>query len=336
MAAANKKSFSIIMATYTGSNTIENSLKSLLNQINGSYNYEFILVIDGPNDHIRAIAEKYKNEFMNLGKRFKIEQFKSNRGRFEARLTGAKLSSYDYLLIIDDRVELPSNFFGRLVKYNEDILIPDVSEKPAKNFISLTLNRVRAKAYKGKWNSKFKPFYINMQNFDISAKGTTCLWIKKNLFIKACEKIAKNQKSTKNINEDTGVLKYIVESGGKIFKTSELKLLYEPRAKATDELSHIYHRAPRFFDYYFKPRSRFFLPLLFFYILITPAILLAIIYPLLLIVPLVLIVSAGFIISRSLLEWPKISAGIMLISIYFGFGLIQVFINNSLQMFSRK
>jgi glycosyltransferase involved in cell wall biosynthesis len=310
------------MATYTGVNTIEDSLNSLLQQDKPNANYEIVVVIDGPNEELRNKVDKVKKKFQDNNVQLTVKQFKKNKGRFEARMSAARLAKFDQILIVDDRVQLPNNFLTKISTYNEEVVMPDVHEKPAKNLISLTLNRLRRKIYGQGWGTEFDPYYIGKANFDKSPKGTTALWVNRAKFIKACDKIAENSSNLKHVNDDTKVLRYLVGEGSRIYKTSELRLTYTPRASAKEELVHIYHRAPRFLDYYFRPGTRYFVPLLGFYIFFIPVILIMIIFPKILIAVLSIYLLACIWLSQSLRDLPKIFLGLFLILISFGGGLL--------------
>ncbi len=313
--------FSVVIATYTGTTTIEGTFNSLLKQQAHNAEFEIIVIIDGPSKILKQKVDEAARKFRQAKIPFIMKQFTENKGRFDARLAGARLAKTEHILIVDDRVELPGNFFQRLLKIDEEVVIPDVEEKPANNFVSLTLNSLRHKIYGRRWGTDFEPYYIDKTNFDSSPKGTTTLWVNKSMFINACEAIAKELSSTNNVNEDTRILKYLVGKGSKIFKTSELRVAYEPRASAKEELIHIYHRGPRFIDYYLRPGSRYFLPLVAFYLSIFPALLMVILWPISLAFVFAGLLLAGLLISGNLKNWLKISIGLGAVILFFGAGL---------------
>lgn len=314
--------FSVVMATYTGVNTIDAVFESILKQKDPGVEYEVIVVIDGPGKELREKVEQNAQKFINKKISFSIEQFKKNKGRFEARLTGARLAKYDYLLIADDRVEMPDNYFKNVVSAKEEAVMPDVKEKEAKNFVSMTLYWLRRKVYGDRWNKDFEPYFIDIDNFDKSPKGTAALWVNKKHFIKACEAIIKQTTATKNVNEDTRILRHLVENGIKIYKTSKLRIIYEPRKTAAAELSHIYHRGPRFIDYYLKPGNRFFLPLVLVYISIIPAVIVIVVWPVVVAAVMLLSLLLSFWVSPSIIKLPKILAGVWLVFAFFFAGLV--------------
>src|SRR5688500_2280908 len=98
-------SFSIVLPTYTGMNTIEKCFDSILAQkYTSKLKFEVIVVIDGPSQKLKEITQNYARTFNQKKIEFTVKQFKANEGRFVARLEGAILAKYNQLLFVDDRV----------------------------------------------------------------------------------------------------------------------------------------------------------------------------------------------------------------------------------------
>jgi glycosyltransferase involved in cell wall biosynthesis len=322
MKKENSQSFSLVIATYTGVDTIRLTFASLLNQEKLPPKWEIVVVIDGPNEKLRSIVEEAKEQFEQKNISFKIEQFSKNKGRFEARLTGAKLAQYDNILIVDDRVEIPKNYLKFMSSLNQRVAMPDVEENESGNIISFSLSKIRKKLYGKKWGTKFKPFYIDNNNFDQSPKGTTSLWIDKNIFIKACNNIANDLKVSKNVSEDTRILRSLVDSDMRIYKTSKIRIRYNSRNTAIAEFKHILLRGPRFIDYYLHPGRRFFWPLAFFYLLLIPIIILTVLYPQIIVIAFIISLLVGYWLAGKLRYLLSTWLGLWLIVVAFGAGLI--------------
>lgn len=273
-----QKQFSIVIPTYSGLNTIKKTFKSLLTQDSSGIKYEVIVVIDGPNELLRELVDQAQQDFQKKGINFEVEQFKENKGRFEARIAGAKLAKYNQLLFVDDRIYLAENYFKILKGISEELMLANVIEKEPDNYnlISATLTYVRRGLYGDKWGVDFPDYYINNENFENSPKGTASLWVKKEMFLAACEKVAHNQQAlNKYVNEDTKILRAMVDAGARIFRTSKLNIYYQPRNNFKDTVKHLYGRGPRFVDYYVKPKSKFFPLLIAIYVMVAVAVILA-------------------------------------------------------------
>jgi len=256
-----KNKFSIIIPTYTGEEHIEKCFTSILEQkdVDLSDSFEVIVVIDGPNKSLEKKVVAAKKLFATKKVNFTKYVFSENQGRFKARIKGSEIAKYEQLLFVDDRVVLDTNFVNILKQQKEKLIMPNVLESNHPNSISRLNFLIRSKVYgKDKWGEDFKSQYIDKNNFEKSSKGTTSLWIPKKDFTIVCEKVLKevDSKSTKTTNDDTRILKMIVEKN-RILRNSELKIYYNPRSKYSEELAHLYHRGPTFVDYYLKPGTRF-------------------------------------------------------------------------------
>lgn len=308
------------MPTYTGADHISDSLGSVISQNNiKKFNFEVIVVIDGPNRRLREIVKEQKKNFESIGIKFQIIQHSKNMGRFEARLRGAKAATNDYLLFLDDRNMVAKDYFEMILKSGRDAVIPNVLEENHPNFVSRTLYAVRKKLYSGKWGGDFKSYDIDLNNFEASSKGTAGFWIKKRVFINACNLI--NNGARMDIaSDDTKILKSIVDGGSVIYKSSEARIFYEPRKKSIEELKHIFHRGPLFIDYYLRPGRRFFLPLVAYFTALPGLVLLAVFVPAALIV--VISVSLVLLVLLSLYVYEKNENPLLL---FFGLACILSF-----------
>ena len=272
--------FSIVIPTYTGQDDIADCFTSILSQQDiDRFSFDVIVVIDGPNTDLEKIVESQISKFKKLDINFSIFKFSKNKGRFEARLKGANESSNDYVLFLDDRNILAKDYLSTVLTLEKEALIPNVIEEKGANFVSNTLNLLRQNFYGNKWGRDFSSYYIYEDNFEKSSKGTTSFWINRAVFIEACKYVVHGLKNSKDISDDTKILKRIIELGFPLYKASEVKLYYRPRKKALSELKHIYSRGPKFIDYYLKPGTRFFHSIILLYLLITFFVAILFIYP---------------------------------------------------------
>lgn len=103
-------SLSIIVPYYNCHNTVELTLKSLMQQ-NVSCSFEVVLVNDGSTDEstdrLRKIIAKYNS--------IKYIEHEYNKGGGAARNTGIKHSSHKYILCFDADDVLPENMLSRLL-----------------------------------------------------------------------------------------------------------------------------------------------------------------------------------------------------------------------------
>lgn len=324
-------SFSIVIPTYTGTEHIDECLEAIMAQQNNKRNkkidFDVIVVIDGPNAALRRIVDEWSVKFKKFEIPLTIIQFKENNGRFKARLAGVRKSEKEHILLIDDRNNMAHDYIKQVINTGSSVLIPNVLENEHPNLVSLTLFYLRKKIYGEKWGGDFESYDITRNNFEKSPKGTTSLWIPKNLFIEVCEYIMKEHGDIRHISDDTKVLRAIVDKGISIRKSSEAKIYYQPRKRALTELLHIFHRGPLFVDYYLKRGSPYFLHLLILYvgtilifaIFVTHPISILYILSLLL----VGVIFAGVLLSKSLTNGLQIGLCLILICLSFLFGVYE-------------
>lgn len=257
-----KPQFSIITPTYTGANFLPSCLEALRRAADG-YKYEVIIVIDGPNEVLTSIVMEQAEIFSQANIVCKVHQFDKNKGRFTARLKGAEMAASDTLLFVDDRVTVDSRFIREILR-NKKTTVPNVLETAHKNSISRTLYLLRKKIYGRKWGSEFKEYDITLENFDATPKGTTALLVDRESFICAAKNMQEQYENANMAysNDDTKLLRILIEMTGPIRKSSKAKIYYNPRPSFRAEAIHLYQRGPAFVDYYFSPSKKYFLPIL--------------------------------------------------------------------------
>jgi glycosyltransferase involved in cell wall biosynthesis len=245
--------FSIVLPTFTGQETIANTFQSILAQSNK--NFEIIVVVDGPNNALLKTVNKYQKIFTTKQVDMQVIKFTKNKGRFDARLAGARAAKGAYLLFIDDRVTLNQGYFDILENTSEEVMLPRVEQSGAKNGISRTIQLVREGAY-GSNSQPNESYYIDDNNFEHSQKGTAGLWIRRKLFIEVCKTLT--HKNNKHISDDTLILSTVVKGNTRIFHNHKLGIIYYPREGLKQEIKHLYGRGPKFVDYYLSPGKRYF------------------------------------------------------------------------------
>ncbi len=261
-----ENSFTIVIPTYTGEDFIGDCLDSILAQDSMDMCEGVVIVIDGPNDSLRRIVDSYASKFKIKKILYKVIQFDINMGRLHARLAGAKSATSKYLLFVDDRAVLTAGYVKTIISRREDVIIPTVSEASYPNVMSLAMARVRTAVFKAGKPIADKQRYITSNNFDNLPKGTTSIWVPKNIFIEISENVSQQTKNAKTVSDDTRILRGVIDSGRIIHRDDVATILYQPRAELAREFEHTYKRGPLFIDYYLRKNSRYLFPLLIFYV----------------------------------------------------------------------
>lgn len=317
--------FSVIVPTYTGEESIGQCLDAILMQ-KGAFGFELIVVVDGPNLTLRDRVDAAKEKFNKAKIPLRIKQFSTNQGRFMARLEGAKLAKFEQLLFIDDRALVEPNYFAALINCNRPVVMPNVNEVESKNPVSRSLGLLRTLIYGKKHRHAETSYEITSENFEKSPKGTTSLWVRKDVFVAACKAIYAGGDS-REISDDTRLLKAMVEQGNSIYRSSDALIKYKPRSSLKKEIVHIYQRGPRFVDYYLSPGTRFFTPLIGYYLAVCAAVALLILNQTLFLYIAVGAVGLIMILIMAAAKRPKdfieLGIGLPIIVTAFGLGLIK-------------
>jgi glycosyltransferase involved in cell wall biosynthesis len=323
-----RRKFSIVIPTYSGADTLGKTFESIVNQVAALNHVELVTVIDGPNKPIENITEEWKSRLIKKGIRVQVRKLPKNQGRFNARLIGAEMAKAPQLLFVDDRVRLEPDFISQILEIDYSLALPNVREEASSNIISRTLYLLRRKIYKGKWGESFDDYFIDRRSFEQSPKGTTSLWVPRELFIETCNKVKKDGlKTNRFLNEDTKLLKTIIDDGHKILRTSKLNIVYQPRGNFKKSVRHLYERGPRFVDYYARFDTRFFPLLLIIYALVILVVVTIIIQPYYLIYYLAAaaatVFTAAAFLAKSLKELFTGLIGLPLVFLIFAAGVMK-------------
>ena len=170
------KKISVLTPTYNDSKSIEETLKSLINQ---TYtNWESIIIDDGSTDDTKTIIENFKNKYDKNNKINYIYQ--DNADQLNAILNGLSKASGDYIFVLHSDDLLPSNdFFENIIasieKYNCDAIIGHLQ---IINDNSEIVNCWKALKYR---NKKYVPAIL-LLNEGANIYGDVALWKKEIYF----------------------------------------------------------------------------------------------------------------------------------------------------------
>jgi glycosyltransferase involved in cell wall biosynthesis len=228
----------VIVPVYNEERMICKCLEALINQGFPRDRYEIVVVNDGSTDNTATVVEKYSS--------VRLINLKQNMGRIMARVTGARNADYDLLLFIDSRCIASNDLLRNLerIEYQPVMSghIPGRTNDIKYNPYERVLDLFRLKYYSSEaWK---KEYWIDEKNFDRSPKGTTCLFISRDLFLE-CQPSSKGR----HVNDDTRILREVVKCKP-ILRHQDVKIEYHGRSDPKSALKHIFYRGPRFQDYY--------------------------------------------------------------------------------------
>lgn len=260
---------SIIVPVYNGEETIKKCLNSILGIEYKKENYELIIINDCSLDKSKTII---KNFIKKNNKKLKIifVDLDKNKGRIEARLRGVKSAIHNNLLFIDHRCLVDKKILNKIKNKNYEPIIGNPRQNLKNNLISRFFYIFRSILYKPYFGKKFLDVYINKSNFNKVAKGFSPFYCSKKRFLNSLPK-----DRGKWVNDDTLIFSKIIKDK-EILKTSDVYCVYKERTSIKEFIWHIYTRGPKFFNYYFNNKSKYFWLIIF--ILLSPLFLIFIIY----------------------------------------------------------
>ncbi len=236
---------SIVVPIYNESKFIGKCLDALL-KLSGaslSNDYEIIVVDDGSSDNSAEVVSNYPVRIIRLTK---------NCGKIIARKTGAEQASYNTILFIDAKVEASEDILKQYWSLGYSPLIAgrqlelEKTMTPTERLFFLIRRRYYYPYFP--LNEKEGQVFITKNNFRRIPKGTTCLFIEKDLFFRSIPEVF-----TKNTNDDIALIENIVfRENIKILKHRNIKIHYSQREDSKELSSWVLKRGVTFFDFYIK------------------------------------------------------------------------------------
>ncbi len=224
---------------------------------------QIVVVDDGSSDATADMAGAHP-----IGARYRVEVVRQpNQGRFAARLAGLRQATGTQVLLLDSRTFLePMALEAVAVAQRHDPtalvwnghIVVDVEGQPYARFWDAIARLA--------WRDYFaapKPTSYGLADFDRYPKGTTCFLAPRQLLLDACDQFDSYFDDPRNANDDTSLIRWIAGSN-RIHLSPEFRATYHGRSSFDAFVRHAYHRGIVFVDGYFRPGTRYFLPLLGF------------------------------------------------------------------------
>jgi len=229
---------------------------------------EIIVVDDGSSDESARVAQNLKIDYP-----LKVVTQK-NKGRLIARQLGIKNAKYEFVLLIDTRVFIEKD----ALKYVKEMIAKHPTNTIWTSHVNIDKKgNIYARFWDAitcmAWRKYFRsPAYITFgaKNFDSYPKGTTCLFLPKQLFAEATDWYIENNKNhNRDSNDDTTILRKIAEKN-KISISPQYASTYHARTNFKKFYGHTYHRGKVFVDGFFVRGNVFYYPIMFFLLFSIP------------------------------------------------------------------
>jgi glycosyltransferase involved in cell wall biosynthesis len=222
---------------------------------------EVIVVDDGSSDGTAAQVDAFIATNQGPVTTFRSLRLPDNRGRFRARFEGARLAEFEFLLFLDTRLELPSNFADKLFTYlPDDKCLQGLTRiRSERGRFDLYWDRTHAFLFRRYFRDVERGLVITVENYDQYPKGTTAFACPRAVFLSACERY----EHTDLLNDDTALLRHIVETHP-IHVRPDFEFYWFPRRSLGGFLARIWERGPSSVEYHvFESRGTYFRVLCF-------------------------------------------------------------------------
>jgi len=242
---------SIIVPVYNEEKLIGECLDALISQNYAKEDYEIVVVNDGSTDITLEMIKRKRKEAEGKNVEIKIVNLERNQGRVIAREVGAKNARYNNLLFIDSRCMADKDILENIKRIEYQPTVGNVNGVP-QSYIGRIHHLIGKKLYHQYSYNNFLPIYITSSNFNKVPKGTTIFFCDKELFLSS-----QLENKSKNASDDTKLLWNIVQKK-KILKHPSVKIAYLTREDFKEYIIHIFNRGPKFVDYYFDSKKKYF------------------------------------------------------------------------------
>lgn len=248
------KKISIIITVFNEEHYIGGLLDSIFNINYPGDHFEVIVVDDGSTDQTGMIVQRYPE--------IRLLTLPENMGRFTGRKKGAEAAVYPNLLFIDARSVVDAEILPALNQIDARVVNGHslgIDKPTAFETFYLAIRRLVFYRF---YKNDHQPFYLTPKNFDSMPKGTTVLFVEKELLFAAFQDLGETCIG-KDSSDDTRLLRVIVERNP-ILSHPSVKITNFARTSFRASAKHLYERGPKFVDYYFDPsKAKFWLVIVF-------------------------------------------------------------------------
>jgi glycosyltransferase involved in cell wall biosynthesis len=240
------KNFSIVIPVRNEDNFIGGLLTSIL-QINyPREKYEVIVVNDASTDNTARVIQQFPE--------IHLIDLKTNVGRYAARKIGAEAAVYSNILFIDSRAVADKHILSVLDSLDERIVVGTVATPKKPGLFDTFYTAIRRIVFRKHYALAKKPIQLTKENFDSLAKGTTVLYVEKEILFKAYE-ILSNADMGKNSSDDIRLINTMVQFTNALIHP-DVKITGLSRKSFVDAYLHLIWRGRTFVDYYLYPSKR--------------------------------------------------------------------------------
>lgn len=301
VSAMSKKqtSISIVMPFLDAKEEIKDLFTCLQKQINiDKNNIEIVIVDDGSTDDTVQEIKKYSH-LLDDYESLNIVRHKRRQGHTTTRIDGAKVARGKYLAFIDKKGRPDSDYIYSFINKNRNIIIGNPYVDKNRSVWGRVLSLVRIKLYYPYFNHPFEDISLDHDQY-LKFKnkgGGGSMFVLRKYYLE----VAKTMPTSIHVSDDNLYILKLAEIEP-ILKTSSPKIEYLNRTGFKENIIHLYNRGPKFVDFYAKPGTRYFIPIIVLVCFVVIDIIFALLLPIALIlefiVLLVLLIGIALYLSE--------------------------------------
>jgi glycosyltransferase involved in cell wall biosynthesis len=247
------RTVTLVIPILNGEKYIENQWRSFQESgILGSLS-EVIYVNDGSTDRTHDLLSKIQ---VASPVEFKILNHPVTKGRFLARLSGARSAISTHVLFLDSRLTIDTNFASAfsILRREADCLMGHVDIDINRSVFCLYWDRTHRVIFKSHFERTKNRVMMTSQNVAEFLKGTTVFYSLRDVFIEVCSRY----ENAPLLNDDTVIIEEIASITPLMLDPS-WRISWVPRENMLGFLGRMWERGPSFVEYHvFAKQDAFF------------------------------------------------------------------------------
>ena len=257
-----KPSLSVVLPVFNEAQHLPETIAALLAALdNSDFDADIVFVDDGSTDGSGAVAlAAARDDRVDLR-----VLTQPNRGRFEARRAGLEAAEGEWVLLLDGRVVIDRDSLAYVRERIERARIwtAHVDVHANGDLLAAFWALIAELA----WSDYFddpRDTSFGAKDFDRFPKGTTCLFVPRQLVLEAIGSFHSRYADLRGANDDTPALRWIAEREP-IHVSPGFRCVYRPRTTLKSFVRHSVRRGVVFVDGHGRRESRFFPAVVAFY-----------------------------------------------------------------------
>ena len=241
---------SVVIPSYNSARWLPSTLAALVKSLSKTgWSAEIIVVDDGSTDDTVTTLSGLEASLLPYRLRVVSQE---NKGRFSARWEGIQTASYSQVLIMDSRLLLDEGSLRHIdlslkAGVTDRVWNGHVATDPAAPLVG-RFWEVPTYTFWGSYLKHPRITTITLENFDRVPKGTTLLFMERDLFARACLE-AWPKENAHLTSDDTKLLRFVAKETP-IRLDPDFSAIYRPRTTTRQFLAHSWIRGTLFVDSY--------------------------------------------------------------------------------------